>query len=217
MKKKIVTICLVAIVAVTAIAGASLAYLTDTKTEDNVFTVGKVEIDLLETSLHRDNDNATDAQLIESDEDYQDYLKDKGANMVPGRWVMKAPYVYNTGKNPAYVRIVATMDKAVYDAINIMLYTTATDVGAIDFSITDDIVEKDGKVTMTFTYTEPLEPGKITYYAPFWKFQIMENLDNADLTGIVNLNNVITVRADAIQSEGFDTAAEAFTAFDAQN
>ena len=48
MKKKILAICLVAIVAVTAIAGATLAYFTDTDTQVNTFTVGNVKIDLFE-------------------------------------------------------------------------------------------------------------------------------------------------------------------------
>ena len=49
MKKKILSICLVAIIAFTAIAGASLAYLTDRDSAENVFTFGNVEIELNET------------------------------------------------------------------------------------------------------------------------------------------------------------------------
>lgn len=48
MKKKILIICLVAIIAVTAIAGASLAYLTDTDEATNVMTLGNVDIEQLE-------------------------------------------------------------------------------------------------------------------------------------------------------------------------
>ena len=48
MKKKVLTVCLVAVIAIMAVAGASLAYLTDTDAEDNVFTVGNVQIDLTE-------------------------------------------------------------------------------------------------------------------------------------------------------------------------
>lgn len=49
MKKKLVTVCLVACMAVTAVAGGTLAYFTD-KTEEkiNTFTVGKVDITLTE-------------------------------------------------------------------------------------------------------------------------------------------------------------------------
>ena len=55
MKKKITAIFLcVALVAI-AIAGASLAYFTDTKTAENTFTVGNVKIELLESQYHRVN------------------------------------------------------------------------------------------------------------------------------------------------------------------
>lgn len=55
MKKKITAIFLcVALVAI-AIVGASLAYFTDTDSAKNTFTVGNVKIQLLESSLHREN------------------------------------------------------------------------------------------------------------------------------------------------------------------
>ena len=40
-----------AVIAVTAIAGASLAYFTDTKTAENTFTMGDVKIVLDETNV----------------------------------------------------------------------------------------------------------------------------------------------------------------------
>ena len=53
MKKKITAICLCVALLAIAIVGATLAYFTDTKS--NTFTVGNVKIDLLESSLHREN------------------------------------------------------------------------------------------------------------------------------------------------------------------
>lgn len=52
MKKKILAICLVAILAITAITGASLAYLTDEDSADNVFTIGKIDITLNDVFEH---------------------------------------------------------------------------------------------------------------------------------------------------------------------
>ena len=46
--KKILALCLVVILAVTAVTGATLAYFTDTETETNTFTVGNVDIELEE-------------------------------------------------------------------------------------------------------------------------------------------------------------------------
>ena len=51
MKKKILAICLVICMAVVAVAGASLAYFTDTDRKTNVFTSGKVDITLNENFI----------------------------------------------------------------------------------------------------------------------------------------------------------------------
>ena len=48
MKKKILALCLVVALAVTAVVGGTLAYFTDTDNETNTFTVGNVNIDLPE-------------------------------------------------------------------------------------------------------------------------------------------------------------------------
>ena len=54
-KKKILALCAAAILAVMAVAGTSLAYLVDTDAKENTFTVGNVDIRLIESSLHREN------------------------------------------------------------------------------------------------------------------------------------------------------------------
>ena len=135
MKKKLLVLGLCVALAAIAIAGASLAYFTDTKSATNTFTVGNVKIDLIESTFHREgNDNSgdtsipdpthkvtaddgmkyvdvghtmfTDDEIKEDAKTYQeDYLAVKGKNMVPGRGVAKCPYVVNTGANDAYVRI----------------------------------------------------------------------------------------------------------------
>ena len=131
MKKKLTAIFLcVALVAI-AVAGASLAYFTDTESVTNTFTVGNVKIDLIESRFHREgNDNSGDTSIpdptqtasgmkyvtdghkaftddeIKADADkYSEYIAERGKNMVPGRNFAKCPYVVNTGANDAYVRI----------------------------------------------------------------------------------------------------------------
>ena len=135
MRKKLLALSLCVALAAIAIAGASLAYFTDTKSATNTFTVGNVKIDLIESRFHREgNDNSGDTSIpdpthkvtaddnmkyvttghtmftddeIKADaETYQnEYLAVKGENMVPGRGVAKCPYVVNTGANDAYIRI----------------------------------------------------------------------------------------------------------------
>ena len=55
MKKKILSLCLVLALAAVAVVGGTLAYFTDTDAETNVFTVGNVSIDLIESQYHRVN------------------------------------------------------------------------------------------------------------------------------------------------------------------
>ena len=91
MKKKITSLCLVAIIAIMAIAGASLAYLKDTDQEDNVFTVGNVEIDLTE------NFDENLAKLMPAVGSAQDGTLQNG--------IQKEVFVTNTGSENAYVRV----------------------------------------------------------------------------------------------------------------
>ena len=89
MKKKILSICLVAVIAVMAIAGASLAYFTAEDSAENVFTVGNVAIDLTEP-------NWDETGKVEAEDVY------------PGEPLAKDPTVTNTGKNPCFGRISVT-------------------------------------------------------------------------------------------------------------
>lgn len=86
MKKKILALCLVLALAVTAIGGATLAYFTDTDDATNEFTVGNVEIDLTEPKW--DEQGSKDAPEV-----------------YPGEPLAKDPTVENIGKNPCFVRV----------------------------------------------------------------------------------------------------------------
>ena len=93
MIKKILSICLVAVIAVMAIAGASLAYFTAEDSAENVFTVGNVAIDLTEPKW-----DATG--------------KEEAEDVYPGEPLAKDPTVTNTGKNPCFVRVsVSNLDQ----------------------------------------------------------------------------------------------------------
>ena len=64
MKKKLLVLGLCVALAAIAIAGASLAYFTDTKSATNTFTVGNVKIDLIKSRFHRTgSDNSGDMSL----------------------------------------------------------------------------------------------------------------------------------------------------------
>lgn len=56
MKKKTILVATIAVMLVAAlVVGGTLAYFTDKDNATNTFTVGNVKIDLLESSLHREN------------------------------------------------------------------------------------------------------------------------------------------------------------------
>ena len=159
MKKKLLVLSLCVALAAIAIAGASLAYFTDTKSATNTFTVGNVKIDLIESKFHRTGkDNSgdtsipdptttaagmefvTDGWTVFTDEEikadaakYSEYIGERGKNMVPGRNFAKCPYVVNTGANDAYVRIRVMIphdgDVDNGGIINSMFCSTATSSG----------------------------------------------------------------------------------------
>jgi len=84
------TVVVIALIALLAIPGL-FAYFTDTDSVDNVFTVGNVEIDLVESG---------DGTEIKEDGVLTGM---KWENVAPGKEVQKAPVVKNTGRNDAYV------------------------------------------------------------------------------------------------------------------
>ncbi len=130
MKKKVISIALI-IALIAVIAAGSFAYFTDKDKATNTFTVGNVDIRLIESTFHREgNDNSGDKSIpdpthiadgmkyvanghkaftddeIQADaENYKTYLENAGNLMTPGRAAAKCPYVINDGKTAAYVRI----------------------------------------------------------------------------------------------------------------
>ncbi len=256
MKKKITAIFLcVALVAI-AVVGASLAYFTDTKSATNTFTVGNVKIDLLESSLHRENAGIANGATSDS-ELWSDVAKDGSGNtskykagdtfytdaqieanaaeykcenvpLIPGRSYHKMPYVKNTGKNDAYIRIrvmiPADLDTAV---LNSSMYTsTAMDKGEFTMAYDNSgSVERDGinYNVYTFTRIDPLAPDEMTYWNVWGTIHMDTTVTSAQSEELFGENGTypngvfpVLVEADAIQAEGFANATAAFAAFDAQ-
>ena len=89
MKKKLTVIFLCVALAAIAIVGASLAYFTDTKSAKNTFTVGNVKIDLLESSLHRENAGVANGATSTS-ELWSDVAKE-GSGAIPASTKLAIP------------------------------------------------------------------------------------------------------------------------------
>lgn len=234
MKKKILSICLVAVIAVMAIAGASLAYFTAKDDATNVFTIGSVDIELIESTLHRadwGNGEFSDEEIEKDAEGYQDYLAEQV--IMPGVAVNKMPYVKNTGKSDAFVRIRVMIPTALdLDILNSSMYCSSalekeftTDVDwANPETKTVDGVEYD---VYEFTRNEALPAGEMTYWNVWNTIKMDSDTDKDDIDRLMkegafttdkdgNLQFNVLVQADAIQAASFKNATEAFAAFDAE-
>lgn len=272
MKKKIIALCLVVALALTAVVSGSLAYFTDTDAKTNTFTVGSVDIELLESQYHRVNagkGNATglteplmggylwaadvdmqgtpentpnygtsgetwdglyfsDAQIEADAAAYKNgYFAEHSQNMVPGANVRKNPYVKNTGKNDAYIRVRALVPVSLFGVIdNGPSYwtTTAMNEGQVTSKAVDAYnagnldaikqVERDGIAyyEFDFTFTKAVKPGELTFWNVWGNIAIDENATADDLKDVESFD--VIFEADAIQADGFADATAAFAAFD---
>ena len=116
MKKKIIALCIAAVLIVTAVAGASLAYLTDTKQADNTFTVGNVRIELIEqqrgeNGLEAFEQNKKLLPIVGSAQGE----KDEYGMPTAKNYVDKIVTVQNTGSEDAYIRAYFAIPAALDD------------------------------------------------------------------------------------------------------
>ena len=252
MKKKLTAIALVVAMLAIAVVGGSLAYFTDTDAATNTFTVGNVKIELLESTLHRENagvangatstselwsdvnmegtpdskysaGNAncyTDEQIKANAAIYQEELANNN-KLAPGESYHKMPYVVNTGKNDAYIRIRVMFPAALDTAVlNSSMYTT-TCINKGEFTMSYDdsgTVEVNGiKYNVyTFTRVEPLAPNEMTYWNVWGTVHMDADVTNEEVATLIPDGTFdVLVQADAIQADGFADAAAAWAAFDA--
>ena len=254
MKKKTILVAAIAVMLVAAlVVGGTLAYFTDTKSADNTFTVGNVKIDLLESSLHREN--AGIANGATSDSELWSDVEKLGSNntspykagdtfytdeqikanareykcdnvmLNPGESYHKMPYVVNTGKNDAYIRIrvmiPADLDTAI---LNSSMYTT-TALNNKEFTMAYDstgTVERDGVKYNVYTFTRiaPLKAGEMTYWNVWGTIHMDTDVTNEEIASLFGEGKPyadgtfpVLVEADAIQADGFANATDAFAAF----
>lgn len=269
MKKKSILVVAVAVMLVAAlVVGGTLAYFTDTKSADNTFTVGNVSIQLIESTYHREgNDNSGDKDIpdpthtasgmkyvtdghkaftndeIKADaEKYADYIGTKGVGMVPGRGVAKCPYVINTGKNAAYIRIrVMVPSLANNDYVDVKDGGVITNQWCTTSMLSGEFINGKGGGwdyapyidraaytdengvkydVYTFVRNEPLAAGAMTEWN-VWNFiGIHKDANTADIQKAIEAGAIaedgtlhVLVQADAIQAEGFANATAAFAAF----
>ena len=193
MKKKIISLCLVAALAVVAIAGTSLAYFTDKDAKTNTFTLGNVDIELNEENWAAPTAAVPDVE----------YAKD--------------PVVTNIGENDAWIRVDVTLSDAeaftaAAEKHNITdLATIFGDHDETKWTLAGEPVYNNENDTLTYSYyyNTILEDGESTE-ALFTSVTIPAVFDNDDMKEI-EADFTIDVTAHAIQTaDSYSTAAGAF-------
>ena len=100
MKKKVLAVALTVIVLATVVGG-TLAWFTDTDKVENTFTIGSIEIKVMEHFTKPDNM----FPIVNTEDPASD-----------PNFVTKEAWIRNTGKNPAYVQLFVAVPRALEDA-----------------------------------------------------------------------------------------------------
>lgn len=214
-KKRFVAILLCMTLVALAAIGATFAYLTDTKTVDNTFTMGNVAIKLDETNV---NDPTGDR------------VTSNAYNVYPGAVVTKDPIVHNTGKNAAYIRATVNVSNwmnlvgAYYPdfkytfgqegykaALNLLVGELGEgwSVVGVEAGDTFTIGQFDAKFILKY---EGALAAKADTTAMFQTVTIPTGIDNVNTDSFKG----VKVVAQAIQADGFNTWEDAFAAYDAK-
>lgn len=214
MKKKITAICLCVALLAIAIVGGTLAYFTDSKSAENTFTMGSVQITLDEADV-----NGGAARVAQNEYD-----------VYPGKVVDKDPTVHNTGKNGAYLRARVTVSgwrelaescykealsglsfpSKAYAERSLGLLIDGLGEGWRVIGVEAGEDEHASDACFILKYDGVLAAGADT--APmFTKVTVPAGLTNASADAFQYVNVV----AEAIQANGFETWEAAFSAFDA--
>ena len=142
-KKKIVSLCLAAVLVVMAIAGATVAYFTDTDNETNTFAVGNVKIDLIEQQRGENG-------LVPFEQNKKLYPivgsaqgeKDNFGQPVAENYIDKIVTIKNTGKSDAYVRAYFAIPSALDDGyetfnagVNVLHFNFGNEDGASTYGV----------------------------------------------------------------------------------
>lgn len=214
-KKRFVAILLCVTLVALAAIGATFAYLTDTKTVDNTFTMGNVAIKLDETDIK----NPTGARVTSN-----------AYNVYPGAVVTKDPIVHNTGKNAAYIRATVNVSNwmnlvgAYYPdfkenfpsdgykaALNLLVGELGEGWSVVGVEAGDTFTIGQFDAKFILKYDGKLASGADTT-AMFQTVTIPAGIDNANTDSFKE----VKVVAQAIQADGFETWEDAFAAYDAK-
>lgn len=241
MKKKILSVCLVSVIAIMAIAGATLAYLTDTDKADNVFTIGNVQIELVEQQrndagdgLEKFEDNKVLLPIVESAQGKKEEVDGVKGLPTSKNYVDKIITVKNTGASDAYMRVYIAIPVVldnVGDASQNILHFNWTKESSVEGEWgPENLVVKEVEVQgikcniYERTYTSVVAKDNATKTPAYIGFYLDKKVDNRMENGeiIYTINGTdinydftkgvtIPVFAVAVQADGFDSADQAMS------
>ena len=215
MKKKLLAIFLIVCVLAITVSTASLAYFTDTKSVENVFSVGEVKITLDEAKVVLDSQKHATADLTvrvtTTSQEPQNY-----GNLYPGFSITKDPTITNVGSEEAYVgaKILITTTNGITED-NVAYFENLLKGGLLPQS-TDAIV--DGRLVgnayeISIIYKRALAgatQNEKDSVVLFDTLSIPSNYNNDQMAQYKGMK--ITVTAYAVQSVGMTDAATALKA-----
>lgn len=222
--KKSILLIVSLLLATTVSVFGTLAYLSDSHTMVNTFTVGNVDIDLDEAEVNPDGtvttnpDGTPTGNRIDDGNEY---------HLLPGCSYVKDPTItVNAGSEESYVRMLVTLNKLqelkAIECLGGENFLPENFVSGWDrevwipYSIVEDT--ENNTVTYEFRYFETVDAVEaaedIVLPALFTSIDVPGEITGEELATIADLE--ITVHGHAIQTASFADADAAWAAFDAQ-
>ena len=148
MKKKVMAVALVVIILAVTVGG-TLAWFTDSDAIKNIFTVGSVKVEQIETG--KDGGAFQQNQPLIPVVDESDAMNDPN-------FIVKKVTATNKGRNPAYVRTSIAVPSALVGYVDLVV--NANQNGSSwkwDFTTTDVDVNGENYVVYTYYYDKVVE------------------------------------------------------------
>lgn len=211
MKKfKALLVVACALLLVAASVFGTMAYLTSTDTVTNTFTVGKVKITLDEAKVDQNGTAVTPAERV----------KTNNYKLLPGHTYTKDPTVtVKKDSEPSYVKMTVTFSKA--NELDAIFAPNGADLTSIfngydasNWSAKGNTKDTTANTrTYEFWYKEAVgaPEGNVALDALFDSITVPGTITGDQLKTIEGMT--ITVKAYAIQADGFDDATAAWAAF----
>ena len=231
-KSKALLLSLCAVLLVTASVLGTMAFLTSTVSVENTFTVGSVKITLDEAKVNGEGKPINANGQVVTDLAAAERVKANSYKLMPGHTYTKDPTIHvDAASEVCFIRAKVTLTNA-KEWIAIATRYADNKVENIIKGTNDDIWwgsqpavdEMANTVTYTFVYKNEShtdELGKRIWTSTdskdlvlFDEIAIPGGLTNDELAAVGS--SKITVVAEAIQADGFETEAAAWAAFDAQ-